>query len=213
VGYRIKEIFYSLQGEGYHSGRPAVFCRFAGCNLWSGKEADRGKAICHFCDTDFSGTDGTQGGLYDTATELAKKIAIAWPEKKNTSIRPFVVCTGGEPLLQLDNTLITALHKEGLEIAVETNGTIAVPSEVDWICVSPKPGTELVQDRGDELKLVYPQRRVEPERYADLDFRHFFLQPLDGPDREANTLKTIEYILDHPQWRISLQLHKILNIR
>jgi 7-carboxy-7-deazaguanine synthase len=213
LGYRIKEIFYSLQGEGYNSGRPAVFCRFSGCNLWSGRESDRRKAICRFCDTDFADISGSEGGSYETASRLARKIAILWPEKRNTVSRPLVVCTGGEPLLQLDSALIAALHKEGLEIAAETNGTIAAMPEIDWVCVSPKAGVELVQNYGDELKLVYPQRGAEPERYAGLDFRHFFLQPMDGPDCEVNTLKTSEYVLAHPQWRMSIQLHKILGIR
>jgi len=208
--YSVKEIFYSIQGEGYYSGRPAVFCRFSGCNLWSGKEEDRAQALCKFCDTDFIGTGGTGGGLYDTAKLLAKNISQYRPR---SSGRPFVVCTGGEPLLQMDAELIAALHEAGFEIAVETNGTIPAPAGIDWICVSPKADVKLVQTVGDELKLVYPQAGAEPERYDKLNFRHFFLQPMDGADREEATRQTLEYVLAHPQWRISLQLHKILNVR
>jgi 7-carboxy-7-deazaguanine synthase len=210
LGYRIKEIFYSVQGEGYYSGRPAVFCRFAGCNLWSGKEEDRSDAICPFCDTDFVGTDGTDGGLYETASLLVQNISQHWPQSKELR---YVVCTGGEPLLQLDHELIAALHEENFEIAVETNGTIAAPAGIDWICVSPKAGVELAQAGGDELKLVYPQAGAEPERYAKLNFRHFFLQPMDGADREQAARQTLAYVLAHPEWRISLQLHKILGVR
>jgi 7-carboxy-7-deazaguanine synthase len=213
VSYRVKEIFYSLQGEGFYSGRPAVFCRFAGCNLWSGREVDRKKALCAFCDTDFADLDGTDGGLYETAAQLAKKVAQLWPEKNSKNNRPYVVCTGGEPLLQLDESLITALHNEGFEIAVETNGTIAVPPGIDWICVSPKAKAKLKQLCGNELKLVYPQRGTEPEKYNGLDFGHFFLQPLDDARREENIRRTWQYVLAHPRWRMSLQLHKILNIR
>jgi 7-carboxy-7-deazaguanine synthase len=213
LSYRVKEIFYSLQGEGYHSGRPAVFCRFAACNLWSGKEADRQKAICKFCDTDFTGLDGTEGGIYKNAADLTEKIAQLWPERNNKFAHPFVVCTGGEPLLQLDEELIAALHKESFEIAVETNGTIVAPPGIDWICVSPKAGVELVQDCGQELKLVYPQPGAEPEKYKDLDFQHFFLQPMDNPELAINTKKTLEYVFAHPQWRLGLQLHKILGIK
>jgi len=208
--YSVKEIFYSIQGEGYYSGRPAVFCRFSGCNLWSGKEEDRDQALCKFCDTDFIGTGGTGGGLYDTAKLLAKNISQYRPR---SSGRPFVICTGGEPLLQMDAELIAALHEAGFEIAVETNGTIPAPAGIDWICVSPKADVKLVQTVGDELKLVYPQAGAEPERYDKLNFRHFFLQPMDGADREEATRQTLEYVLAHPQWRISLQLHKILNVR
>jgi len=208
--YRIKEIFYSVQGEGYYSGRPAVFCRFAGCNLWSGKEEDRKKALCQFCDTDFVGTDGTGGGVYEDADSLVRKIAGRWPQSDE---RRFVVCTGGEPILQMDDAFINALHDAGFEIAVETNGTITVPSGVDWICVSPKAGVELLQTSGDELKLVYPQAGAEPEQYRKLNFRHFFLQPMDGVNRETAARETLDYVLSHPGWRMSLQLHKILNVR
>lgn len=211
--YSVKEIFYSVQGEGYNSGRPAVFCRFAGCNLWSGKEEDRKDAICSFCDTDFVGIDGINGGFYGSAAELADRVSLLWPKKKNTSARPFVVCTGGEPLLQLDPVLIAALHKENFEIAVETNGTICAPSDIDWICVSPKASVELAQVSGEELKLVYPQPGADPEKYANLNFRHFFLQPMDGIDMDQATRQVLEYVLAHPQWRISLQLHKILGVQ
>jgi 7-carboxy-7-deazaguanine synthase len=254
--YAVKEIFYTLQGEGAQTGRAAVFCRFAGCNLWSGREADRTTAICQFCDTDFADTDGPGGGKFATAEELAAAVEEKWsgrafpgpqmrgtggtheltltqmfPEKTNAGpstaplardvggsaqddrpLRRFVVCTGGEPLLQLDAALIDALHQVEFEIAVETNGTIAAPSGIDWICVSPKAGSTLVQQTGDELKLVYPQSGAEPERYASLNFRHFFLQPMDGPHREANTQAALRYCLDYPQWRMSLQTHKLLGI-
>ena len=213
MSYLVKEIFYSIQGEGFYSGRPAIFCRFAGCNLWSGKEADREKAICKFCDTDFVGCDGEDGGNFQTAIELAGKIEKLWPEKNLKSVRPFVVCTGGEPLLQLDAELISALHEKGFEIAVETNGTILPPEGIDWICVSPKAGAKLLLRSGQELKLVFPQEGAEPEKYAMLNFQHFFLQPLDSPDREINTRLAMEYVLSHPQWRLSLQMHKILGIK
>lgn len=213
MSYLIKEIFYSLQGEGYHTGRPAVFCRFAGCNLWSGKDFDRDKAICKFCDTDFAGTDGSEGGRYDTAKELARKVANFWPGQGNRLARPFIVCTGGEPLLQMDNELVAAFHQENLTIAVETNGTILPPQGIDWICVSPKAAAGLVLGSGQELKLVWPQAQIDPEEYTDLDFQHFFLQPQDGPDLERNTKLTIEYVLAHPQWRLSLQTHKISGIK
>ncbi len=211
--YSVKEIFYSIQGEGFHSGRPAVFCRFSGCNLWSGKEEDRQSARCSFCDTDFTGTDGAQGGIYPSSFALAKIISGAWPGGREKSVRPFVVLTGGEPLLQLDAALVSDLHKEGFEIAVETNGTIAAPEGIDWICVSPKAGAGLMQASGDELKLVYPQAGADPADYAGLDFRHFFLQPMDGPSLGEAIRQTLDYVLAHPLWRISLQLHKILNVR
>jgi 7-carboxy-7-deazaguanine synthase len=213
LGYLVKEIFYSIQGEGYYAGCPAVFCRFAGCNLWSGKEEDREDALCKFCDTDFVGFDGPEGGKYQSAPQLAKKIRRSWPQRVVKAAKPIVVCTGGEPLLQLDAELITALHEEGLEIAVETNGTIIPPSGIDWICVSPKAGVELLQLCGHELKLVYPQPGAQPEKYAHLDFRHFFLQPLDGPQRDLNSKLALEYVLAYPQWKLSLQLHKILGVR
>ncbi len=208
--YSIKEIFYSIQGEGYHSGRPSVFCRFAGCNLWSGREEDRERARCSFCDTDFVGTDGTEGGIYQDASMLVEKIVRYWPPSGG---RGFVVCTGGEPLLQVDDALITALHDVGFEIAVETNGTVSAPSGIDWICVSPKAGVELLQTSGDELKLIYPQEGIDPEQYLTMNFRHFFLQPMDTVHHEAALKATLDYVLSHPAWRISLQLHKRLNIR
>lgn len=213
MSYLVKEIFYSIQGEGYYAGRPAVFCRFTGCNLWSGKEEDREDALCKFCDTDFVGFDGPEGGKYPSAPQLAKKIRQSWPQRDVKSAKPFVVCTGGEPLLQLDAELINSLHEEGLEIAVETNGTITTPAGIDWICVSPKTGVELLQLCGHELKLVFPQPGAQPEKYAHLDFRRFFLQPLDGPERDLNTRLALEYVLAYPQWKLSLQLHKILGVR
>ncbi len=209
--YAVKEIFYTLQGEGVNAGRPAVFCRFSGCNLWTGREADRSDAVCRFCDTDFFGTDGPGGGKFATADALAVAVSGRWP-LTNGRGRPLVVCTGGEPLLQLDDALIAAFHAKGFEIAVETNGTIAPPSGIDWLCLSPKADAELVISSGDELKLVYPQERGEPERYRHLDFRHFCLQPMDGPDRECNTRLALDYCLKHPEWRLSLQTHKILGI-
>ena len=207
--YKVKEIYYTLQGEGAQTGRPAVFCRFTGCNLWSGREEDRAQAICQFCDTDFWGTDGTNGGRY-TADELAKQVSDLWPDP--TQGKPYVVCTGGEPLLQLDEPLIEAFHQVGLEIAVETNGTISAPAGLDWICMSPKAGTEIVLIQGDELKLVYPQLGAEPELYTHLDFQHFFLQPMDSPQQTENIQATVQYCLQHPQWRMSLQTHKVLQI-
>ncbi len=208
--YKIKEIFYTLQGEGAQSGRPAVFCRFSGCNLWSGREEDRHKAICQFCDTDFWGTDGLNGGRY-TAEELSGKVASLWP---GTELRgqPYVVCTGGEPLLQLDEPLIEAFHQQGFEVAVETNGTVSPPKGIDWICMSPKANTELKISGGNELKLVYPQPGAEPEKYTHLDFQHFYLQPMDGSETERNTQRTLAYCLEHPKWKLSLQTHKMLNI-
>ena len=209
--YAVKEIFYTLQGEGAQTGRAAVFCRFAGCNLWSGREQDRASAICKFCDTDFADTNGPGGGKFDSVDCLAAAVAEQWPVAALPAKR-LVVCTGGEPLLQIDLPLIQALHARGFEIAVETNGTCLAPAGLDWICVSPKAGAELRQKTGDELKLVYPQPGGEPERYAELPFRHFFLQPMDGPDRERNTQLALRYCLDHPQWRMSLQTHKLLGI-
>ncbi len=209
MSYAVKEIFYTLQGEGAQTGRAAVFCRFAGCNLWSGREADRESAICRFCDTDFAGVDGVGGGRFGEAGELAAAVEAKWAGGG----RRFVVCTGGEPLLQLDAELIDALHARGFEIAVETNGTVAAPAGIDWLCVSPKAGAELKQRSGDELKLVYPQAGAEPERFAELRFRHFFLQPMDGPERAANTELALGYCLKHPEWRLSLQTHKMIGIR
>jgi len=208
--YSVKEIYYTLQGEGAQTGRAAVFCRFAGCNLWSGREADRATAICQFCDTDFADTNGPGGGKFALADDLAAEIEGKWPGEGGHS--RFVVCTGGEPLLQIDAALIDALHARDFEIAVETNGTIEAPDGLDWICVSPKAGTELKQRSGDELKLVYPQAGIEPADFLDLAFQHFFLQPMDGPDREANTQAALRYCLEHPQWRLSLQTHKLLGI-
>jgi 7-carboxy-7-deazaguanine synthase len=210
AAYSVKEVFHTLQGEGAQTGRPAVFCRFAGCNLWSGREEDRAKAICRFCDTDFVGTNGDGGGRFETARELASHVASKWRGPRE---RRFVVCTGGEPLLQLDPPLIEPFHEEGFEIAIETNGTLVPPDSIDWICVSPKAGAELKVRRGDELKLVYPQLGAEPERYEELGFDHFFLQPMDGPDRERNTELATRYCLEHPRWRLSLQTHKLIGIR
>jgi 7-carboxy-7-deazaguanine synthase (Cx14CxxC type) len=211
MSYSVKEIFYTLQGEGRHAGRPAVFCRFAGCNLWSGREADRSTAICQFCDTDFVGVDGTNGGKFESAEVLANAIAQKWPSDYSAGTK-FVVCTGGEPLLQLDADLIQALHARKFEIAVETNGTILAPAGVDWLCVSPKQGAQLQQSTGDELKLIFPQPGVDPQSFESLAFRHFFLQPMDGPHRVVNTQLAVQYCLDHPVWRLSLQTHKILGI-
>jgi 7-carboxy-7-deazaguanine synthase len=208
--YAVKEIFYTLQGEGANAGTAAVFCRFAGCNLWSGREEDRASAACNFCDTDFVGVDGAGGGKFATTEALAKAIESHWSEGP---ARRFAVFTGGEPLLQLDASLVDALHARGFRIAIETNGTLATPGGIDWICVSPKSTAALAIERGDELKLVYPQADAPPERFAALDFDHFFLQPMDGPRREANTRAAIEYCLAHPQWRLSLQAHKIIGIR
>lgn len=208
--YKIKEIYFTLQGEGAQTGRPAVFCRFSGCNLWSGREEDRHKAICQFCDTDFWGTDGENGGTY-TATELASLAASLWPQV-NEGI-PYVVCTGGEPLLQLDAELVSAFHDKGFEVAIETNGTLPVPDGVDWVCLSPKANTEIVVESGDELKIVFPQAGAEPEKYEHLNFKHFFLQPMDSPQLEENTRACVAYCLSHPKWKLSLQTHKYLNIK
>ena len=210
MSYKVKEIFYSVQGEGYYSGRPAVFCRFAGCNLWSGRKEDRETAACTFCDTDFVGMDGTDGGVYENAASLVQKITGYWPANDK---HRFVVCTGGEPLLQMDGLLIDALHAEGFEIAVETNGTLVAPAGIDWICVSPKAGVLLRQLGGNELKLVYPQKGVDPEQFLKLKFKHYFLQPMDGSNREEATRLALNYVLAHPRWRVSLQLQKILSVR
>jgi 7-carboxy-7-deazaguanine synthase len=225
MAYMVKEIFYTLQGEGANAGRPAVFCRFAGCNLWSGRESDRATAICQFCDTDFVGTNGTEGGRFDAAEDLASKIASFWPQTQTTAFnsRPLVVCTGGEPLLQIDSSLIDALHAAQFEIAVETNGTIEPPSGIDWICVSPKAATlhdggneRWVQKRGDELKVVWPQAGFDLLALADLPFSHRYLQPMDVADpiqRQANLQLCIDTCLANPNWRLSLQTHKITGIR
>ncbi|MFP4536973.1 MAG: 7-carboxy-7-deazaguanine synthase [Dichotomicrobium sp.] len=206
--YSVKEIYFTLQGEGAQTGRAAVFLRFAGCNLWSGREEDRDKAVCQFCDTDFVGTDGPGGGKFAHARALAEAVATRWPGGG----RPLVVCTGGEPLLQLDAALIDALHAAGFEIAIETNGTLTAPEGIDWICVSPKAGAPLVQRSGQELKLVYPQRDAPPEAFEALDFDHFFLQPMDGPERDANTAAAARYCMEHPRWRLSLQTHKFIGL-
>ena len=211
MAYAVKEIFFTLQGEGRQAGRPAVFCRFAGCNLWTGREADRKSAVCQFCDTDFVGTDGPGGGKFATADALADAVAAAWPAEDTDGFR-FVVCTGGEPTLQLDDAVIAALHARDFEIAVESNGTVPMPADVDWICISPKAGTTLAQTTGDELKLVFPQPGAEPERFAHLGFEHFLLQPMDGPVRDANTQAALAYCLAHPRWSLSLQTHKFLGI-
>ncbi|MEY9211926.1 7-carboxy-7-deazaguanine synthase [Thermobifida halotolerans] len=211
MGYLVKEIFYTLQGEGAHTGRPAVFCRMSRCNLWTGYEKDRHRAICQFCDTDFVGTDGVGGGRFATADELADAVAQAWPSV-STDHR-FVVCTGGEPLLQLDEPAVEALHTRGFEVAVETNGTRRPPRGIDWLCVSPKIGAELVVTKGDELKLVFPQEGGDPTKFEQLDFRFFRLQPMDGPELEVNTQAAIEYCLKNPRWTLSLQTHKYLGIR
>jgi 7-carboxy-7-deazaguanine synthase len=208
--YTVKEIFYTLQGEGLRAGRPAVFCRFAGCNLWSGREEDRDRAVCRFCDTDFVGTDGTLGGKFAQAQDLAHTIAALWPAGE---AHRYVVLTGGEPLLQVDPPLIEALHAEGFEIAVETNGTVPAPEGIDWICVSPKAGAPWLQKRGHELKLVYPQPGLLPEQLGDLSFDHYLLQPMDGPAQQAHTRAAIAYCQAHPRWRLSVQTHKLLGIR
>ena len=211
MSYAVKEILYTLQGEGAQSGRAAVFCRFAGCNLWSGRESDRASAVCQFCDTDFVGVNGPGGGRFETAEDLAGGIAAQWPLEHPADTR-FVVCTGGEPLLQVDRELIDVLHVHEFEIAVETNGTVAAPAGLDWICVSPKAEAPLLQTSGDELKLVFPQANARPERFEALNFRNFFLQPMDGPEREANTQLALQYCMAHPKWRLSLQTHKLLGI-
>jgi 7-carboxy-7-deazaguanine synthase len=218
MSYSVKEIFYTLQGEGANTGRPAVFLRFAGCNLWSGREPDRADAVCRFCDTEFVGTDGVGGGKFETPEALAAAVAAAWPAPDvpwpaRGAAQPFVVCTGGEPLLQLDSALVAALRGRGFMLAVETNGTLAPPAGELWLTVSPKAGAPFRLTRGDELKLVYPQAGAEPERYAQLEFRHFFLQPMDGPEKARNTRLATEYCLAHPAWRLSLQTHKLIGIR
>lgn len=208
MSYSVKEIFYTLQGEGAQTGRPAVFCRFAGCNLWSGREEDPADATCRFCDTDFVGADA---GRFHDAQSLADAVAALWPQ--GAGGRPYVVCTGGEPLLQLDSSLCAALHDRGFEIGVETNGTQARPKGIDWLCVSPKADAPLVLTEGDELKLVYPQAGSSPERYAGLAFAHFFLQPMDGPEQAGNLRAATTYCLENPQWRLGLQMHKVAGLR
>ena len=207
--YSVKEIYYTLQGEGGQTGRAAVFCRFAGCNLWSGREEDRENAICQFCDTDFFGTDGENGGKY-SGQDLANRIDSLWPQHSG---QPLVVCTGGEPLLQLDSPLIANLHRLGFEIAIESNGTIKAPPGIDWICISPKAHTQLVQTSGDEIKVVYPQLGIDPSDFVQLDFSHYFLQPMDGPFLQNNIEKSIQYCLQNPQWRLSLQTHKLVGLK
>jgi 7-carboxy-7-deazaguanine synthase (Cx14CxxC type) len=210
MAYAVKEVFKTLQGEGRNAGRAAVFCRFAGCNLWSGREADRADAVCRFCDTDFVGTDGSGGGKFETAQDLADAIAQEWGDGADNRL---VVLTGGEPLLQVDEPLLECLHAEKFEVAIETNGTLAAPAGIDWICVSPKAGAPLVQTRGDELKLVYPQVGARPRDFEALDFAHFLLQPMDGPQIAENTAAAIDYCMNHPRWRLSVQTHKAIGIR
>lgn len=216
MGYLVKELFYTLQGEGAQSGRAAVFLRFAGCNLWTGREKDRSRAICQFCDTDFVGTDGPGGGRFPDADHVALAVHSTWLRATDGRAgAPLVVCTGGEPLLQLDSPLLAALHDRGFTVAVETNGTQPLPEgpqRIDWVCVSPKAGSDLLLHQGDELKLVYPQPGAEPERFADLAFRHFYLQPMDGPQRAENTQRAVQYCMTHPRWALSLQTHKLLGI-
>jgi 7-carboxy-7-deazaguanine synthase (Cx14CxxC type) len=211
--YSVKELYFTLQGEGVRAGRPAVFLRFTGCNLWSGQEQHRRQAVCAFCDTDFVGTDGPGGGKFAAADELAQAVASCWPGH-DADTSPYVVCTGGEPLLQLDDALIVALHAQGFEVGVESNGTIEAPAGIDWLCISPKAAAPLLQTHGDELKLVYPQveREARPECFESLAFRHFLLQPLDDDHIDANTRAAVQYCLDNPRWRLSLQTHKILGI-
>jgi len=210
MSYSIKTFYYTLQGEGFQTGRPAVFCRFSGCNLWSGLEKDRKNAICNFCDTEFVGTDGLNGGKYPTAESVAEKAHSLWPAGMEGI--PYVVCTGGEPLLQLDSKLIHSFHENGFEIGIETNGTLPVPDELDWVCVSPKSGAVLIVEKGDELKIVYPQNGLDPSDYEGLNFDHFSLQPMDGLNIQKTTHETLDYCMNHPQWNLSLQIHKLLNI-
>ena len=212
MSYTVKEIFYTLQGEGANAGRPAVFCRFSGCNLWTGREVDRARAVCTFCDTDFVGV-GPDGGKFATADALADAVSSRWPWAESAGARPLVVCTGGEPLLQLDDEAVRALHRARFEIAVETNGTQPTPAGLDWVCVSPKSTAPLALTRGHELKLVYPQADAPPERFEELEFDHFFLQPMDGPELAENTRLAVAYCLAHPRWRLSVQTHKALGIR
>ena len=213
MAYIVKEIFYTLQGEGLQTGRPAVFCRFSGCNLWSGRQEDRSRANCKFCDTDFVGTNGPGGGVIENAEKLTRSITETFPQDTSPGTRPLVVLTGGEPALQVDDDLIGALHDRDFEIAIETNGTLPLPEGIDWITVSPKAHTELIIQSGNELKLVYPQEGVFPELFEKLHFQYFLLQPQDGPNVKENTRRAVEYCLAHPRWRLSLQTHKILGIR
>ena len=213
MSYSVKEVFYSLQGEGFHSGRPAIFCRMSKCNLWTGREADRAEAVCQFCDTDFIGTDGQNGGKFPDAEALCQHLLQFWPQ--DSAVNPFVVLTGGEPLLQVDDALIQALHSHQFEIAVETNGTKTAPADIDWICMSPKANAPIILDSGHELKLVYPQPELMPEKVADLDFRYFYLQPMDDKDPQVtqnNVKQAVDYCLKNPQWNLSLQTHKLLGI-
>jgi len=210
MSYAVNEVFYSLQGEGFHSGRAAVFCRFSGCNLWTGLEKDRVKAICKFCDTDFVGTQGEGGGKFKTAKELAHHVLSFWPKKLNE--KPFIVCTGGEPLLQLDQNLVEAFHHSNMEIAIETNGTIIPPAGIDWICVSPKANSELLLKSGDEIKIIYPQIGIDPADFLKLNFKNYFLQPMDSPLLKLNTIETVNYCKTHKEWKLSLQIHKYLGI-
>ncbi|WP_373019845.1 7-carboxy-7-deazaguanine synthase [Thiomicrorhabdus sp.] len=213
MSYSVKEVFYSLQGEGFHSGRPSIFCRMSKCNLWTGREQDRADAVCQFCDTDFIGTDGQNGGRFENAEALCRHLLEFWPQ--DSLEPPFVVLTGGEPLLQVDQQLVDALHRHNFEIAIETNGTKSAPEEIDWICVSPKANAPLILDSGNELKLVYPQPDLMPEKVAELNFEHFYLQPMDDADpkvTEANIKQAVQYCLRHPQWKLSLQTHKLLGI-
>ena len=212
MSYAVKEIFLTLQGEGANTGRPAVFCRFAGCNLWSGRESDRASAVCNFCDTDFVGTDGDGGGRFNSAVELAQTVAGYWTKPPEEGVVPLVVCTGGEPLLQLDEAAVEEFHRVGFSVAVETNGTLPVPASVDWVCMSPKADADLVVREGNELKLIYPQEGVDPSSFEDFDFDHFFLQPMDCEDATENTARAVRYCLENPRWRLSLQTHKLLGI-
>jgi len=210
--YSVKEVFYTLQGEGHHAGRPAVFCRFAGCNLWSGREEDRASAVCRFCDTEFVGTDGSGGGKFAGAAELAAQVAAHWPAHAGREQR-FVVLTGGEPLLQVDEALLAALHEEGFEVAVESNGTQVAPEGIDWLCISPKAGAPLLQRSGQELKVVVPQEGIDLSELESLDFAHHRVQPMDGPELAANTEWAVRWCLAHPRWQLSLQTHKVIRIR
>ncbi len=207
--YSVKEIFYTLQGEGARSGRPSVFLRFSGCNLWNGREEDRSSAVCKFCDTDFVGTDGRFGGKYPSASALAHQIKTLWPSGKG---KPYVVCTGGEPMLQLDHHLTNALHNEGFEVAIETNGTLELCDGIDWVCMSPKANTEIVVTKGNEIKLILPQKGIDPQSYLQMDFEHFYIQPMDNHELQQNIKLCAEYCLLHPPWKLSLQLHKIVGL-